>query len=785
MVFILLTIFCCIVASLTMDSRPSLCSLFLLLGLILLLVQCYSSSEDNMKTYIVYTGKIINDEASSLIIYQNMLNQVAESNSTSKSILYQYKRSFSGFAAKLTAEEARRMAGLDGVVSVFPNEKRQLLTTRSWDFIGFPEYVEREYNECDVIIGVIDSGIWPESESFNDKGYGPPPSKWKGICQSSDLTCNNKIIGARYYRNDYGEDFLKNNILSPRDTTGHGTHTASTAAGNPVSMTSMLGLGHGTTRGGASSARIAVYKVCWSDSCQDVDILAAFDDAVIDGVDILSVSIGGSDASIHFMDAISVGSFHAMKKGILTVSAAGNLGPKSSSLTNFSPWAISVAASTMDRKFVTKVKLGDNKIYEGTSLNTFDLQGELWPIIYAGDAPNKEAGFDKDSSRNCSANSLDIKLVKGKILLCEDRIGPSEAYRVGAVGVLVQGQKSMDTACSYPLPGCHLHSKDAAKVHKYIHSTRNPVATIFKTYEANDTLAPMAASFSSRGPNNATPEILKPDLTAPGVDILASWSPIALISDIHGEKRKLEFNIVSGTSMSCPHVSGAAAYIKSFHPTWSPAAVRSALMTTAKQMSPDKNPDAEFAYGAGQIDPIKAMNPGLVYDANEEDYIRFLCGQGLNMSILLQITERIINCSEIGYLTARDLNYPSFAFKAPRSKHHLNGSFKRAVTNVGLPMSTYRAFVTAPKGLNISVIPNVLSFTSLGEKQTFTLTVNGKMKKSIGSASLIWDDGKYQVRSPIVVFDERAVNGKGANLYRIYCICIVIFNLLLYIIIIG
>lgn len=200
-------------------------------------------------------------------------------------------------------------------------------------------------------------------------------------------------------------------------------------------------------------------------------------------------------------------------------------------------------------------------------------------------------------------------------------------------------------------------------------------------------------------------------------------------------------------------------------------------------MSPEKNRDAEFAYGAGQVDPMKALNPGLVYDANEEEYIRFLCGQGLDMSMLLQITESIINCSERGYMIPRDLNYPSFAFKVPRPKHHLNASSKRTVTNVGLAMSTYRAFVTAPKGFNISVTPDLLSFTSLGEKQTFTLTINGKMKKSIGSASLIWDNGKFQVRSPIVVFDERAVN--GASLYRINYLYIVIFNLLFYIIIIG
>ncbi|XP_058746535.1 cucumisin-like [Vicia villosa] len=172
----------------------------------------------------------------------------------------------------------------------------------------------------------------------------------------------------------------------------------------------------------------------------------------------------------------------------------------------------------------------------------------------------------------------------------------------------------------------------------------------------------------------------------------------------------------------------------------------------AKQMSPDC--DAEFAYGAGQINPIKALYPGLVYDANEEDYIKFLCDQGLNMSMLLQITESIVDCPERGHMTPRNLNYPSFAFKVPRIKHHLNARFKRIVTDVGLPMSTYRAFVTAPKELNISVTANVLSFTPLGEKQNF-ITINGKLKKSIGSASLTWGDGKYQVRSPIVVFYER------------------------------
>uniref|UniRef100_A0A3Q7XM87 Cucumisin n=1 Tax=Cicer arietinum TaxID=3827 RepID=A0A3Q7XM87_CICAR len=733
-------------------------------------------------TYIVYTGKTMDDEVSSLARHQNMLKEVASSKQESKSILKHYKRSFSGFVADLTEEEANKMAVHEGVVSVFPNEKKQVLTTKSWDFIGFPINVERAQPESDIIIGVIDHGIWPESQSFNDIGLSSPPSKWKGTCQAFDFNCNNKIIGAKYYKSYRGEDFTKKNIASPRDSNGHGTHTASIAAGNPVSMANMLGFGGGTARGGASSARIAVYKVCWSDGCDDMDILAAFDDAIADGVDIISFSLGRKiTADTHFSDALSIGAFHAMKNGILTVCAAGNSGPNHASVMNVAPWAISVAASTLDRKFVTQVKLGNNKFFEGTSLNNFDLKGELYPLIYSRDAPNKEAGFDGDSSRNCPINSLDEKLVKGKIVLCEGNEGASEAFRVGAAGLLIQGTKYINVAYSFPLPACYLHTNDATKIRKYIHSKRTPTATIFKTNELRDTLAPEVPSFSGRGPNNVTLEILKPDLTAPGVDIIASWSLLSPISEYFGDNRTLEFNIMSGTSMSCPHVSGAAGYIKSFHPTWSPAVIRSALMTTAKQMSPTYNQDAEFAYGAGQIDPVKAVNPDLVYDATEIDYITFLCGLGYSQSVLQLITEDDIICFDTA--SARDLNYPSFALKAPRPKHRLSGSFKRTVTNVGLPMSIYRAIVTVPKGLTVSVNPSVLSFTSLGEKKTYVLTIEGKLKKSINSASLVWDDGNFQVRSPIIIFDERAEKGEGANLYCINFIYIVIVNLLFYIII--
>ena len=171
-----------------------------------------------------------------------------------------------------------------------------------------------------------------------------------------------KIIGAKYYRAD--NSIPPDDFPSPRDTEGHGTHTASTAAGNKVSGASLLGLGKGTARGGTPSARIAVYKICWSDGCYDADILAAFDDAIADGVDIISLSVGGFIPLDYFEDSIAIGAFHSMKNGILTSNAGGNSGPVHASITNFSPWSLSVAASVIDRKFVTKLHLGNNQTYQ-------------------------------------------------------------------------------------------------------------------------------------------------------------------------------------------------------------------------------------------------------------------------------------------------------------------------------------------------------------------------------------------------------------------------------------
>ncbi|CAN0840137.1 unnamed protein product [Linum grandiflorum] len=634
----------------------------------------------------------------------------------SDSLVYSYGKSFNGFAAMLTESEKDKLSGHEAVVSVFPSEKRILHTTRSWDFIGFSENVRRTTVESDIVVGMLDTGIWPESESFSDEGYGPPPLNWKGSCQSSNFTCNNKIIGARYYRGN--KTLPETDIQSARDNEGHGTHTSSIAAGNLVTPASLHGLASGTARGGVPSARIAVYKICWSDGCYDADILAAFDDAIADGVDIISLSVGGFSPVEYFKDSIAIGAFHSMKNGILTSNSAGNSGPAPATITNASPWSLS-----------------------GSSINT--EISKKHPLVYAGDVPNRKAGHNSSTSRLCSPESLDKKHVKGKIVHCDTVISGDEAIRAGALGYSMSLSFTEDVAFNFPVAASIFTQADASDIIDYIHSSRY-----------KDAASPYVISFSSRGPNQFTTDILKPDIAAPGVDILAAWSQGTTVTGILGDTRVVPFNIISGTSMACPHASAAAAYVKSFHPNWSPAAIKSALMTTASSMSAEGNADAEFAYGSGQIDPVSAVNPGLVYDAGEIDYVKLLCGQGYTTKQLRLVTGGdVVTCSATTHGNVWDLNYPSLALSSSSIGKHVTRVFRRIVTNVGEAKSKYKVRVDAPSGLRVKVEPNVLSFKNVGEEKEFIVKVTARLEKdTMVSGSLVWSDGKHKVRSPIVAF---------------------------------
>ncbi|TXG70828.1 hypothetical protein EZV62_005763 [Acer yangbiense] len=547
-------------------------------------------------------------------------------------------------------------------------------------------------------------GIWPESESFSDAGFGPPPAKWKGICR--------EVAAASYY-----------------------------------------GLAEGLARGGSPNARIAVYKVCWSFDCSLADILAAFDDAIVDGVDILSVSLGVSFPLEYFEDPIAIGSFHAMKHGILTSNSAGNEGPFPGWISNYSPWSITVAASSIDRKFVSQLVLGNGQIFTGVAINNFELIGTPLPLIWGGNAANYSANSIPLCSRFCNpGDQLDSK---GKIILCEGLGDGSEIIRAGGVGVVMPGPYFEDYAFSFPLPVTLISKQDIAKVLEYIKSSNNPIAIILHGETWKDVLAPKVVSFSSRGPNVFSPDTLKPDVTAPGVDILAAWSPIAHPSVYKGDTMSVKYNIISRTSMSCPHVSGAAAYLKAIHPSWSPAAIKSALMTTAYVMDPRKHDDKEFFYGSGHINPEKAVNPGLVFNASEADYIDFLCKQGYNKTVLRLITGEDVVCNGLNPSRQWNLNYPSFSL-AIADGQKITGTFTRTVTNVGSPNSTYHANIyNMPVFLNVKVEPSDLSFSAVGEKKSFTVKVNGPeiTQEPIISGSISWLDGVHVVRSLLLVYN--------------------------------
>ncbi|MCD7452647.1 hypothetical protein HAX54_017707 [Datura stramonium] len=704
-------------------------------------------------------GELPKDTRFLLDIHNKILKQAIGSDlglALQPRVLHSYERSFNAFVAKLSPEEADILSRREDVISVFPNTIRQLRTTRSWDFIGMPLNVKRNPQvESDIIVGVIDSGIWIESPSFNDEGFGPPPSKWKGKCDEgvNFTKCNNKVIGARYFNLGGAGDLDQ---ITPADFEGHGTHTASTVGGIPVPGASLYGLAEGIARGGVPSARIAMYKACWSMGCSDSDILAAFDAAISDGVDIISLSAGGS-ARNFFKDSIAIGAFHALKKGILTTCAGGNSGPDLGTIENVAPWIFTVAASTSDRQFQTDGMLGNGVPISGISINTFEPTKKWFPLTTGPLAEVVNASYHGNSS-SCDLGALEKSKVKGKIVYCLGNNQPDYNIKgLQGAGTIILSYQTKDTPFITYISSTSINNTYAAQVEKYINSTKSPQAVIYKTKIVNMT-APFVPSFSSRGPQTVSLNILKPDISAPGLSILAAYSGLSVESgETSDDKRFVKFTIKSGTSMACPHVAAATAYVKSFHPDWSPAAIKSALMTTAKSMK-IRPVGAELASGSGQINPRKAINPGLIYDLDFDSYIGYICKEGYNSTNIALLTgSKKYNCSSIPKAKGADgLNYPSMHLQLQHANESdISAIFYRTVTYVGNGKAVYKAKVRGPNCLSIKVVPNILSFSKVNEKKSFRVELKGKFirKKSwVLSGSLVWGGKIPYVKSPILVY---------------------------------
>ncbi|CAO1944765.1 unnamed protein product [Urochloa humidicola] len=699
------------------------------------------------RLYIVYLGDVKHGHPNDVIAsHHDLLSDVLGSKEDSlASMVHNYKHGFSGFAAMLTEDEAKQVAEFPEVISVEPSRSYTATTTRSWDFLGLSYQMpsdllqKSKYGE-DIIIGVVDTGIWPESRSFNDEGYGPVPSRWKGVCQVGEAwginNCSRKIIGARFYTAGIDEEILKSDYLSPRDLNTHGTHTASTAAGSVVEAASFHGLGAGAARGGAPRARIAVYKSLWGarGGGGTATVLAAIDDAIHDGVDVLSLSLGA------LLDTNSFGALHAVQKGITVVYSAGNDGPRPQTVGNTAPWVITVAASTIDRSFPTVIKLGDKQQIVGQSLyhQEKNSSGSSFRSLATG------------VGALCTTEALNGTDLKGRIVLCfpsnsQQALTPILEFQNALQNVLDAGGSGLvfaqyttnllEVTADCQGIACVLVDLDTGyKIVQYMIAASSPVAKIepARSFTSKELLAPKVAAFSSRGPSIHYADVIKPDIAAPGAGILAAMGN--------------SYKFASGTSMAAPHVAGIVALLKAVHPDWSPAAVKSAIVTTASVTDehgmpilaeglPRKIADP-FDYGGGHINPNRAADPGLIYDIDPNDY-KYFFGCTIKKSVSCNAT------SVPGYL----LNLPSIS--VPDLRYPVTVS--RTVTNVGEVDAVYHVAFESPAGVKMEVEPSVLVFNAANKVHTFQVKMS-PVWRSQGDymfGSLIWYNNHRTVRIPV------------------------------------
>ncbi|CAO2148469.1 unnamed protein product [Urochloa humidicola] len=697
-------------------------------------------------------------------------------------LLYSYAHAATGFAARLTSAQATQLASLhDSVLAVVPDTAHQLCTTLSPSFLGLSDsssggLLPASGGAKDVVIGVIDSGVYPiDRASFaSDPSLPPPPRTFRGGCVSTtdfnaSAYCNNKLVGAKFFVLGYEAargalNSSSTESRSPLDTNGHGTHVSSTAAGSAVARASFFGYARGTAVGIAPGARIAAYKACWAGTaCTSSDILMAFDEAIKDGVNVISISLGFGKVPF-YRDSVAVGAFSAVRKGIVVSAAAGNIGPGESTVDNVAPWILTVGASTINRQFLASVVLGNGDNFTGMSIyEGAPLGADKIPVVYGGDV----------GSSVCEAGKLNSSSVAGKIVVCDPSVNgqaeKGEAVKLaGGAGAILASRSDfgeLSVATAHVLPAAGVTFAAAEKIKEYIRATASPIATIvFLGTVIGQAMpsAPRMAFFSSRGPSFTTSEILKLDITAPGVGILAAWTGKNSPTELDSDRRRVKFNIISGTSMSCPHVSGIAALLRQVHPDWSPAAIKSALMTTAysvdnaggniKEMSTGE-PSTPFAHGSGHVDPNRAVDPGLVYDASTEDHITFLCTIGYTTQQIAVLTrDPLTNCFTRPISASDHSNYPTFSVVF-RSSDAVTQ--RRIVRNVGSNASaTYTANITNPAGVRVTVQPSMLQFSILRKTREYVITFTpqqGSFSSKYTFGSIVWSDGKHKVTSPIAI----------------------------------
>ena len=678
----------------------------------------------------------------------------------------EYVNALNGFSAVMSYDDALALAADKNVAMVLPDEMQQAETDAVPGFLGVSGPAgpwQTGYDGEGVVVGIIDSGIWPEHPSFADDGSFSAPSiapldDSRPSCEFGNTAhnaldvpfeCNNKLIGARQMLDTYRAliGAAPAEYDSARDDNGHGTHTASTAAGNADVAASIYGAQLPSVSGIAPRAHVIAYKGLGDLGGFTSDLASAIDQAVADGVDVINYSIGGGAAA---PGGDEIAFLFAAAAGVFIATSAGNSGAGAATLGNPGtvPWLTTVGANTQTRFYQGTAVLGDGSEYDGASI-TLAAEDEVTLV----DADS--AGGDL-----CLPGTLDSGTVAGNIVLCRRgaiaRADKSRAvFEAGGAGMIMYNNSDDDNLYTdtHWVPSVHIDNTPGLEIKAYIASDpAAATAAIVDTQTITEwESAPSMTIFSSRGPNPVVGDLIKPDITAPGLQILAGNTPTP-IGGVQGEL----FQAIAGTSMSSPVVAGVYALIKQAHPDWTEAMAKSAIMTTAYQdvVDNDRSSAADpFDMGAGHIDPGNkvhkgsAFQPGLVYDAGLFEYAAFTCGQdwGIFTPGSCDFLEGLGLPSD-----PSDLNYPSIGIDGVPGTQTIT----RTVTSIAPGNRTFTVSVDPPAGYDVTVEPASFKLKT-GQSLTYEVTITN-VSAPIGAwlhGSLTWHEktGNYDVYSPISV----------------------------------
>ncbi len=559
-------------------------------------------------------------------------------------VVHNFSKAFNGASLVLAGDKVDAIANMKGVSGVYLDEMQQLDTDASPEFIGAPAMWAslggQENAGEGVIVGILDSGIWPEHPSVSDPDpagnpFPAPPTipgsngfgsgGPRSTCDFGDtaynpdddpFTCNNKLIGAYDFTDTYKAvvGLLPTEFDSARDSNGHGTHTMTTSAGNGGVQATLLGVDRGIISGIAPRAHVISYKTCGADGCFNSDNVAAIEQAILDNVDVINFSIsGGGDP---FSDAVELAFANAYENGVFIAASAGNSGPAPDTVAHRGPWMMTVGASTSNRHFLSTVTL------EADNGDTLELVGAT---VTAGISTPTPVIYPPAGSELC-LNPFAAGTFSGEIVICERGIiaRVAKSFNVaegGAGGMLLYNPVNQGLATdNHFIPSVHLEGDDGVLLNAFMAAHTGVTAT-FTDGLATAVPGDWMADFSSRGGPGQALGISKPDITAPGVQILAGNTPMPENQDggLPGEL----FQSIQGTSMSSPHIAGSAALVAALHPDWTPGQIKSALMTTANpnHMKEDGvTPADAFDMGSGRVDLATAGNPGLTISDTKANF---------------------------------------------------------------------------------------------------------------------------------------------------------------------